>query len=168
MKYRLASTLIALLATFACSGPETSPAGSSLASTISTADPATASQLVKGFYDLDHNAWRWTQKNFSVTLGAPRGAAQKGARLVLRFTLPEALLKNLKFITVSAAVKGLALPSQTFGTTGEQIYRQDVPAEAFRDPSVPVDFSLDKALPPSATDTRELGIVVSEIGFEAK
>lgn len=165
---RLAPVLLAVLATFACSRPESSSTGSSLASTISTADPVTAAQLIRGFYDLDHNAWRWTQKNFSVTLGAPRGSAQKGAVLALRFTLPQVLLQNLKFVTISAAITGFKLPVQGFSKTGENIYRQDVPAQAFHDNSVQVDFFLDKTLPPSAADSRDLGIIVSEIGLEAK
>jgi hypothetical protein len=33
---------------------------------------------------------------------------------------------------------------------------------------VTVDFALDKFLAPGAADQRELGVVVSSIGFEAK
>jgi hypothetical protein len=31
-----------------------------------------------------------------------------------------------------------------------------------------VDFALDKALPPSGSDQRELGLVVSAVGFDPK
>jgi hypothetical protein len=33
---------------------------------------------------------------------------------------------------------------------------------------VRVDFELDKAIPPSEKDARELGVVVSKIGLELK
>jgi hypothetical protein len=34
--------------------------------------------------------------------------------------------------------------------------------------AVRVDFELDKAIPPSEQDARELGIVVSKVGLEVK
>lgn len=172
MRYRFAPFFAALIATFACSHsdrqpPQTNPAGGlPLATTISVADPATLAQLTKGFYGLEEKTWRWTQKSFSVTLAVPRGATEKGAVLVLRFTLPEVLIKNLKSISITAAINGVALPIGSFDQAGDLIYRQEVPRDALRSNPVAVDFSLDKTLPPTTADNRELGIIVSEVGLE--
>ena len=58
-----------------------------LAGAIRMADPATASQLLRGFYPVEQNAWRWSAPKFSVVLGAPLSASKKGAGLILEFSL---------------------------------------------------------------------------------
>src|SRR5947209_15907618 len=59
-----------------------------LASIINAADTRTAPQLLKGFYDVEQNAWRWTMGKFSVTLRPPLNAPQRGATLVVKFAIP--------------------------------------------------------------------------------
>ena len=48
-----------------------------LSSTIATADPRAAAQLVSGFYGVEQNSWRWTAGQFSVLLRPPRTPAPK-------------------------------------------------------------------------------------------
>jgi len=114
------------------------------------------------------DTWCWTKKDFSVALGRPGTATQKGARLVLAFAVPEMVIQKLKTIKLHAEVNGLNLPSETYTKAGDYTYSQDVPAASFAAEKVNVDFHLDKALQPNATDPRELGVVVSAIGFENK
>jgi hypothetical protein len=137
---------------------------SGLASVIQVANPESASQLVKGFHAVEQNAWRWTEKQFSVLLKPP--APGKPATLQLKFALPDALLKKLQAITLTATVGGVALPSETYAQPGAQVYAQSVPANALAGESVQVDFTLDKALGPDENDRRELGLVVSAVGLE--
>jgi hypothetical protein len=139
-----------------------------IASVVHTADPATATQLLRGFHDVEQNAWRWTRGAFSVALRPPSGAAQKGATLTLRFSVPQQVLERLSSVAVSAVVEGTALPAQSYKQAGTHVYRQDVPSSALAASIARVDFSLDKSLPPGTLDQRELGIVVSSIGLEAK
>lgn len=139
-----------------------------LASTISTADPRSSEQLLKGFYAIEGDSWRWAQKNFSVSLSPPRDAGQKGAQLILRFAIPEVIIQKLKSITLSAAIAGLNLAPEKYTKDGQFTYVRDVPADRLRTDSVQIDFTLDKALPPSKDDNRELGIIVTEVGFEIK
>jgi hypothetical protein len=69
---------------------------------------------------------------------------------------------------MSSAVNGTPLSPETYSKAGEQIYMRDVPAAALaKDPAM-VEFKLDKAMPPADHDVRELGVVASVIGFEAK
>lgn len=146
----------------------TEEAGAAMATTIHVADPNASVQLIKGFHDVEQNAWRWTMKKFSVTLRPPAGAAQRGAMLRVQFAVPDPVIAMFKSVTLSASVEGVPLHSQTYSTTGDQVYAQEVPAKALSSEAVVVDFTLDKAIPPGDTDKRELGIVVSTIGFEVK
>ena len=135
-----------------------------LASLVRVADPAAESQLIQGFHALEQNAWRWTAKNFTVALKPPAGTD----RLVLRFIFPEVSLQRLKSMTISARIDGIALPPQTFTTSGAHEYRADAPTPVLNKEAVNVDFMLDKAIARTQADPRELGVIVTSIGFEAK
>jgi len=121
-----------------------------------------------GFNALEQNAWRWTAGKFTVALQTPAGADRSGASLILNFVLPEGSLRKLKSVTVSAKVDGVAIAPETFNTAGEHVYRSEVPVSAFKKNLVTVDFSLDKFLPPTEADHRELGLVVTSIGLQSK
>lgn len=144
---------------------ESSPA---LAAVVNVADPRASTQLLKGFYDVEQNAWRWTMGKFSVTLRPPLNAPQRGATLVVKFAIPDAVLSHTKSMTLSANVNGTQIPGETYSTPGDHTYSKDVPSSALASDAVTVDFALDKYLPPGTVDQRELGIVVTSIGFEAK
>lgn len=142
--------------------------GQALASVIHVADPRVAPQLVSGFYDVEQNSWRWTKSKFAVTLRPPAGAAQKGATLQVKFNLPEPVTAKVGAVTVSAKVAGTALPPETYAKPGESTFSRDIPASLLNSNAVKVEFALDKFLPPGSVDQRELGIIISTIGFEAK
>ena len=144
---------------------EESPA---LASWVATADPHAATQLLSGFYGVEQNSWRWTAGRFSVRLRPPRTAATKGALLQLKFTIPDVSMAKLKAVSLSATVNGTALAPESYTKAGEYIYSRDVPANLLGGDVVRVDFSLDKAIPPGASDRRELGVVATTVGFQPK
>src|ERR1041384_4265383 len=58
------------------------------ATTVHVGDPKLAGQLISGFHAIESGAWRWTERQFTVALGTPSGAAQSGATLELRLTVP--------------------------------------------------------------------------------
>ncbi len=135
--------------------PETA---STLLSAVRMNDPAAAAQLLKGFYPVENGAWRWTAGKFSVRLGVPPGAVQKGATLVFAFNLPAAVLQQLKTVNLSASIHGMALKSGEYKTAGPAMLTADIPASLLTGDSIEVDFALDRSLPPGA-DRRELGVV---------
>ena len=139
-----------------------------LAMMLSMADPRTKTQLVGGFYGLENNAWRWTAGKFTVTLRPPRGAETKGAIVKLKFNLPEVIIKPLKTIAISADVNGTAVSPETYTQPGEYTYTREVPAAAFTGDAAKIVFTLDKTLPPTGNDKRELGIIATMVGFEGK
>jgi hypothetical protein len=139
-----------------------------MASTVHMGDPETAPQLISGFYGIEQSAWRWTGRRFSVVLRTPSGAAQKGATLQLRLTVPAVIIEKLKTISLSAAIGATTLPPETYTQAGEYTYTREVPPALLAGDSVRVDFQLDKSIPPSGADARDLGVVVLSAGVELK
>jgi len=135
---------------------------------LDMSDARSSSQILDGFYGIENQSWRWTAGKFSVMLRPPRNAAQKGATLVLRFAISDAVLNKLHTQTLTSSIAGHALAPQQYAKSGEQTYTRDVSGDWVKSETVKVDFSLDKALPPSGADSRELGVIVSSVGFEAK
>ena len=142
--------------------------GPQLQTMVQVGDPKASAQLVKGWHDVEQGSWRWTMGKFSVMLSPPPRAAERGANLVLRLVVPEPVAQKLAPIKLSASVDGVALPEETITKSGEAVYSREVPARALAKGVVTVDFSLDKSLPPSDADRRELGVVVTTVGFEAR
>lgn len=139
-----------------------------LATMVSAADPRAETQFVKGFYPVENGAWRWTSRQFTMILRPPKLASEKGARLVLKFSIPDLVIEKLHSMTLSAALNGVAIAPQEYTKPGELTYARDVPASALAGDAVKVEFTLDKALPPSPVDQRELGVIVNAAGFEVK
>jgi hypothetical protein len=139
-----------------------------MASMLNAADPRASVQLVRGFHAVEQNAWRWTSRSFAVKLRPPTGAGEKGAVLVVKFAVPGIEIEKLKSLTLTASIGSTKLEPETYTRAGDQTYTRDVPAGALRGSAVTVDFELDKAMPPTAQDSRELGIILSTVGFEAK
>jgi len=142
--------------------------GPALASVVATADPHVAAQLAGGFYGVEQNSWRWTAGRFSVLLRPPRTAAANGAVLQLKFAIPDVALSKMKGVSLSAYVNGTALAPESYTQGGQFIYSRDVPANLLAGDVARVDFSLDKTIPATAADGRELGVVVSLVGFQPK
>jgi hypothetical protein len=65
-------------------------------------------------------------------------------------------------------VNGTALAPESYTQAGQFVYIRDVPASLLAGDVSRVDFALDKTVPPSGTDQRELGLVVSLVGFQPK
>ena len=104
----------------------------------------------------------------ATVIRPPFGASQKGAKLTAKLTVPPVTIEKLKSISLSATAAGSALPPETYTTPGDYVYVREIPASLLTGDSLRVDFQLDKAIPPSGADIRELGIIVLNIGLESK
>jgi len=62
----------------------------------------------------------------------------------------------------------VALAPEEYVRAGDFDYVRDVPASAFHGDHATVDFALDRAVPPTGSERRELGVVMKTVGFEAK
>jgi len=139
-----------------------------LASSIYAGDPNVASHFASGFYGVEENAWRWTGKNFAVDLSPPLHSDQKGAQLVMKLAVPDAVIQKLASVQLSTSIQGYKLEPQIYTKSGQYTYTRDVPADKLQSDVVRIDFALDHALPPTESDQRQLGIIVSEVGLVAK
>jgi hypothetical protein len=139
------------------------------ASVIAVAQPRAERQLLDGFWAVENGAWRWSRHNFAVLLMPPAGAAQKGATLILQFTLPDSVLARRQSVTLAASIGGLALPPETYTAAGRYSYKADVPPAAFRSAGpVKVAFSTDKYLHAGEVEVRELALVVQSVGLAGR
>lgn len=143
-------------------------ANDELSTAVSAGNAADAMQLVNGFYGIEQGAWRWTRAKFAITLLSPKDAAQKGATLEFKFTLPETTFSRTGPVTLSAVIDGNALPPEKFEKIGEHIFRRDIPAAAFRTDTVTVEFSLDKFVAAGVIEQRELGVIAQSAALLAR
>jgi len=139
-----------------------------VASTIFAGDPNVASHFTAGFYDIEAGAWRWTSKDFAVTLNPPLHSSERGARLVMHVVVPDPVIQNAQFVELSSSVQGLKLDPQVFAKAGSYTYTRDVPPDKLQGRDVRIDFSVNHTLGPTNVDIRQLGIIVSEVGLVAK
>jgi len=139
-----------------------------LATVVHVADPKATVQLVKGFYELEQNSWRWTASKFAVALRPPRDARERGAVLQLKFAIADAVLERVKSMTVKARSGKVELAPETYAKPGEQVYSRDVPGSILGGEVVLFEFEVDRFLPPGAVEQRELALIVTTIGLELK
>jgi hypothetical protein len=84
----------------------------------------------------------------------------------MTFTIPEAAAAALAGLEIRATVAGVPLePFRAAAGAGEQVYQALAPKEAVAGDAVTVEFELSRHLAPGTLDGRELGVVVSQIGF---
>jgi 2-polyprenyl-3-methyl-5-hydroxy-6-metoxy-1,4-benzoquinol methylase len=112
-----------------------------------------------GWHHIEKDGWRWTARQFSARL-----YREKPGRATLRLDafVPEALLARTGTITLSATCNGVDLPSRCFASPGPAVYEAAVDLAHL---PATLHFTLDRALPPEATDPRERGIIVTAIGL---
>jgi tRNA (mo5U34)-methyltransferase len=103
-------------------------------------------KLLEGWHALEEDSFRWTARRFSVLI-----TQASVSRLRLTFELPAAIIERLGAITLTSA--GGA--PQTYSSAGHHTYLVELQGPQR------VDFLLDKALPASDADPRELGVLVS-------
>ena len=139
-----------------------------LASVVQMSDRGMANQLAGGFYEIESDAWRWTAQKFAVKLRPPAGVGPQGAVLELHLTVPPPSIAKLGPITLTATAGDTVLAPETYAKAGEYTYRRDIAANLLTGDSVRIDFQLDKAMPPSDADKRQLGIIVSSVGLVSR
>ena len=114
---------------------------------------APVTQLVDGWHVLENGAWRWTARRFSLMV------APGGHRLSLKVTVPP----NLELpLTLTARADGEVIATHKITRSGDSECAQMLPPGG----EVLVEFDLDRALAPDATDGRERGIIVGAIELD--
>jgi hypothetical protein len=130
---------------------------------ILTKDPSVAGQL-EGFHQVEQG-WRWTKRTFAVTLPGPD--AKRSARLVMDGFIPDPVLRQGP-VTLSPRIGDHTLPPETFSKAGRFLLVRDIEPGWLEAAGNRISFTLDKALGPSPSDGRELGVIVSAVSLEPR
>jgi SAM-dependent methyltransferase len=120
-------------------------------------------RLLAGWHPAEQGGWRWSERRFSARIEVPRNAA---GLLRLSLTVPDSVIDRLGSVTLSASVEGAPLLPEIFSQPGSCDYVRRVPPDLLRGGEINVEFVLDKTLPPSEQDRRELGLVVVSLSLE--
>ncbi len=114
---------------------------------------ADCTQLVDGWHVLEQDAWRWAQRHFSIAV------VPGNRRVSLHVTIPANLAPPL---TLTARVSGELIATHILPAPGDYQCAQHVPPGA----GFLLEFHVDRALPPDATDARERAILVRDIEID--
>lgn len=162
--------LIACLAVLALTGgcqrsaPEREPREPAPAfAYINTGDLRARPQLLSGWWPIEDGAWRWMAQHAEAQLAVPSNA-EPGFELHLFFP-PDQLRKAGGPVTATVLFDGVPFAEESYTIPGQYTLAKPVPSGLLHGPSVKVAIRLSRAAPPTATDQRELGAVVSGFGF---
>jgi hypothetical protein len=141
-------------------GPQSAVA---MAPHIKMGDVRSKPQLVSGWYPIEDGAWRWMAKQAEVVLRTP---PESGGSFEMAFFLPPGLFQGGGSpVTVSIRVNDKPLIKRSYFASGTYRLTAVVPAGLTAIAASTVSIGLNRALPPSASDLRELGAIVTELGF---
>lgn len=118
--------------------------------------------LAHGWYGrgTGEGQWRWTARAFGLNV---RGSASRDrGRLRLGLYVPPVLVETAGAVTLTLSAAGEVLSRRTFSKPGQHVFEARLPAALTAGGGL-LEFELDRWLPPSERDARELGVVVSEI-----
>lgn len=110
--------------------------------------------LLSGWYAPESSGWRWTARDFEVSLDA-------ATRITVEMFVPPALIARSGTITLTAEANGKPLPAETYKEPGKAVYTRRLPGGPVR-----LSFHLSDAFPPTEADVRELGIIVARLQAE--
>jgi hypothetical protein len=127
--------------------------------TLSTGDERFANQL-EGFHKIEEGGWRWTKREFSITLNAPDSSGGGSARLSVDLYIPAPVIQKLGAVTLRARLGSHQLAPETYRQEGQFTYVSDLDVSWLTAGPNRFDFALDKSLPPNPPEERELGIIV--------
>jgi hypothetical protein len=116
--------------------------------------PETSSQIISGLYDLEGGAWRWMARSAVVLLKSPAQALPVEAV----FTIPDPAPAR----RVQLWLDGREIASQKYNGPGA--YTLESPPQMPAGPAATVMLTIDRTFSVPG-DHRELGMVVSAIGF---
>ncbi len=139
-----------------------------LASEVAAANPDSAVQLLRGFYPVEGNSWRWTMGKFALALRPPEGAAARGGVVKIQFGVSEAVLAKMGPLAVTVSAAGQTLGTETYAKPGDAVFEKDVPAALLTGESLTFEVTVEKPLPPTGADQRELAIVFRAASLAAK
>lgn len=115
---------------------------------------------LEGFYELENGTFRWTKRNFAVTFAKRDSSGGGVSRLILKVYVPDSTIQKLGPIRLTARLGDHVLVPATYRAVGTYTFERELQTEWLSANASRFEFSLDKSLPPTPADRRELGIIV--------
>ncbi len=119
--------------------------------------PEAEQQIVSGIYQLEEDRWRWTGRRATLLLKRPDRPMPLAVSLYIPGHAPARM--------VSVAIDGVTAAQQRFAGPGA--YTVVCPPAAIAGPSATVTITVDKTFSVPG-DHRELGVILSEVGFRPR
>jgi hypothetical protein len=119
---------------------------------------------LNGFYPPESAGFRWTKREFSARLSFSKSGGS--AELVMHLYVPDSTIRQLGPVTLTTTINGHPLAPEKWSHAGQYVFRRELNAGVIVGGEAEINFSLDRVLPPSDSDHRELGIVVQDIAIE--
>ena len=120
-------------------------------------------QLLGRWYPIEDGSWRWMSKEAQAVLRTPE---ESPVSFELRLYFPENHMKRAGGpVTVSVLLENELLVEKTYRAAGVYTIRQPVPPGSLPHPVTRISIRLDRAVPPTGEERRELGAVVLGFGF---
>ena len=113
-------------------------------------------ELLAGWHESEETGWRWTAREFAVRIRAAEGARA----LTMKLYISEESMHRLGPLTLTGTIDGRPLLPAVYDAPGAATYVREL---SISPGDLEVHFSLDKALPPEDSDSRERGLIVSSI-----
>ena len=122
-------------------------------------------QLTGGWYPVEDGAWRWTAKEAEAVLRVP---ARSGVAFEMQlFFMPDYMKLAGSPVTVSVFINDKPLTEENYVQPGGYRLAKAVPHDLMSSTAAKVSIRLNRMLPPTGPDERELGVVVERLGFVA-
>lgn len=132
---------------------------------LNLADIRSKAQLRAGWYGIEDGGWRWMSKQAEAILRVP---AQGASRFEMQIFFPPDFIERAGGpITVSVLLDGHPFAHETYPQPGGYRLAKAAPPDLPAGSVTHVALQVDRTAPPSKSDRRELGMVVSRLGFVA-
>lgn len=126
-------------------------------------DQSSQHRLLRGFYEIREEEWRWTSRIFAVSLDPP--PTEGPTYLELDCNLPRELMNKAGTVTLSARVNGVEAGRQTYDKPGRYLFARRAPLAALGRKPAEVEFELDKSIT-DADAGRVLGLIAVSVALK--
>jgi hypothetical protein len=139
------------------------PDSQAMAPFVKTGDLRNKPQLISGWYSVEDGAWRWMMKRSEVVL---RTLEDPRLTFAMQLYFPPGYMQHAGGpVTVSVRMNGKPLTTQSYAAPGSYRLEAMVPPGLASFPTSTVNIRLNRTLPPSGGEQRDLGAIVTELGF---
>ena len=141
----------------------TAPVSDPSLSYLHVGDLRARPQLLGRWYPIEDGGWRWMGKQAQAVLRTPQ---ESPVDFELRLFFPKNHPQRAGGpVTVSVLLEDDLLVEKTYRAAGAYTIRQPVPPGSLPHPVTRITIRLDRAVPPTGKEQRELGAVVLGFGF---